>query len=157
MNTFDPSNPEQTSNRERPAPDDPEAPFYQSQGRHNPGQHPSPGYSGFGYPPDMDPDGFAHQQSGWRGRPGWQPWAGGGYSYRRQRRFGFWPVLLVIVLLALFIPPFSHFLFGLVGLGFLVLLILLPFAILRMLLRHRYGWRRQRWHRWNQWGGPWGW
>lgn len=153
MSTFDPNNPEQGSSRERPEPGDPEARFYppytsadsQQQGHQN--------YSGYGYgcPPDMDPDGFARYQGGWQGRPGWQPWAGGGFYYRR-RRFPFWGVLLLIVLAILLIKPVLTFTFALAGLAFVILLFALPFAILGMLLRHHYGrgwgggWGR--WHRW---------
>jgi len=164
---FDDTNPGAAGNRERPAPDDPEAPFYQQQSwqrqsgpqgpQHGPyqGQH----FSGFGYPPGMDPDGFAHQ--GWQGpHPGWQSWGDGGWhGHRRHRHWGrFWGIVLAILLIALFIKPIVHVAFFLVGLGFLILLCLLPFAILGMIFRHRYGWRHG-WHRgWGRhWGGPWDW
>jgi hypothetical protein len=159
MSTFDENNPGAAGNRERPAPDDPEAQFYQQQGQHQSGpQGPGQGQhfsgSGFGYPPGMDPDGFAHQ--GWQGpRPGWQPWAGG-YGHHRHRHFPFWGILLAILLIALLIKPIMHVAFALVGIGFLFLLILLPFAILAMIFRRHYGWRRG-WHRGQHWGGPWGW
>lgn len=152
MSTFDPKNPGQGSERERPEPGDPEARFYppyssgedEEQARQN-----NSGYGyGPGYQPDMDPDGYA-RQSGWYGRPGWQPWAGRGYYYRR-RRFGFWPILLAILLAALLIKPLLTFTFALAGLAFVMLLILLPFAILAMIMRHYYGPRR-----WGGWG-PWG-
>ncbi|HEY7349959.1 MAG TPA: hypothetical protein VH599_16700 [Ktedonobacterales bacterium] len=151
MSTVDPTNPGQGSARERPEPGDPEAQFYpphdpandQEQAR----QHYSGYGSGYGYQPDMDPDGFAHHQGGWQGRPGWQPWAGGGFYYRR-RRFPFWGILLLIVLVALLIKPLLTFTFALAGLAFVILLFLLPFAILGMILHHHYGWRG--------WGGGWG-
>ncbi|HEU5367440.1 MAG TPA: hypothetical protein VFU69_03210 [Ktedonobacterales bacterium] len=150
MSTFGPTNPGQGNERERPAPGDPEAQFYpprddQEQPRQN-----TSGYGyGPGYPPDMDPDGFARYRGGWQGRPGWQPWAGGGFYYRR-RHFPFWGVLLLILLAALFIKPVLTFTFALAGLAFVVLLFLLPFALLAMLLRHHYGWRR--WGGWGRWG-----
>jgi hypothetical protein len=150
MSTFDPTNAGPGSERERPAPGDPEAQFYpprddQGQPRQNTSGY---GYGyGPGYPPDMDPDGFARYQGGWHGRPGWQPWAGGGFYYRR-RRFPFWGVLLLFLLAALLIKPVLTFTFALAGLAFVILLFLLPFALLAMLLHHHYGWRR--------WGGGWG-
>ena len=144
MSTFDPTNAGQGSNRERPEPGDPEAQFYQNSGaaddqtrQHHTGYGP-------GWQPGMDPDGFAHQQGGWQGRPGWQPWAGGGFYYRR-RRFPIWGILLAIVLVALLIKPALTFTFALAGLAFVILAFLLPFLILALILNHFYGG--------NHWGG----
>jgi hypothetical protein len=152
MSTFDPNNPGTGSNRERPEPGDPEAQFYPPPGAGDAQEQARQHYSGYGYgpgcPPDMDPDGFARYRGGWRGRPGWQPWAGGGFYYRR-RRFPIWGILLLIVLVALFIKPVLTFTFALAGLAFIVLLCLLPFAILAMILRHYYG--GQHWGRWGRW------
>ncbi len=150
MNPFDPTN---AGNRERPEPGDPEAPFYppftpvgDQENPNQGGAGPNYGY-GPGYRPDMDPDGFANGYGGWRGRPGWQPWAGGGY-YRR-RRHGFWPILLMILLVALLIKPVLTFTFALAGLAFVILFCLLPFVILGLILSRAFGWRRP-------WGGGWG-
>lgn len=151
MSTFDPNNPGQGSNRERPEPDDPEAQFYPPSGSAGDQEQARQHYTGYGSgpscPPGMDPDGFARYHGGWHGGPGWQPWAGGGFYYRR-RRFPIWGILLVILLAALLIKPLLTFTFALAGLAFIVLLCLLPFAILGMLLHHHYGWRG--------WGGGWG-
>lgn len=148
MNNFGQPDTGTSDNRERPAPGDPEAPFYSSQSSNaNQGQYQ---HTGYGPGPDMDPDGFGNPR-GWQ-QPGWQPWARGPY-YRRRSPWGFWKILLVILLIALLIKPVLHFAFALAGLGFLILLILLPFAILGLLLRHYYGWGRG----WGRWGGPWRW
>ena len=160
MSTFDDSNPENTGNRERPEPGDPEAQFYQNRDNADARQHQQhhTGY-GFGYPPGMDPDGFAHRP-GWHGQPGWQPWAGGGgYYHRRHRHFTFLWFLLAIIVIALLFKPLLHAAFGLVGLGFTLLLILLPFIILGVILRALFWrhWGHRGWRRGGPWGGPWGW
>ncbi len=151
MSTFDPTNPGQGSNRERPEPGDPEAQFYPPFGAGDDQEQAHQHSSGYGYgpgfQPGMDPDGFARYQGGWQGRPGWQPWAGRGFYYRR-RRFPFWGVLLLILLVALFIKPALTFTFALAGLGFIILAFMLPFAILAMILRHHHGR--------GPWGGGWG-
>lgn len=155
MSTYDPTNTGTSNNRERPEPGDPEAQFYppndaandQEQARQqSTGYGPGAGY-GPGFQPDMDPDGFARYGHGWHGGPGWQPWAGRGFYYRR-RRFPFWGILLAILLIALFIKPVLQFTFALAGFAFVVLLVLLPFIILAMIFNHHYGWHR--------WGGGWG-
>ena len=165
MDTFDPQN---TSNRERPAPDDPEAPFYtpnSQTGNNTAGAQRNTGYGpGFGYRPEMDPDGFANQAGGWQGgpgwrggpgwqgRPGWQPWSGGYYRYRHGHNF--WKVLLLILLVALLIGPVLRFTFALAGFAFVVLLLALPFVILGLILSHFFGWGHRgwggggHWHRW---------
>jgi len=155
MNTFDPSNPVNGGNRERPAPGDPEAPFYPPDppagGQEQSYQH-GYGYGyGYGYRPDMDPDGFIGQRGGWQWQPGWQPWARGGYYW--HRRHNFWVVLLLVVLAILLIKPLLTLTFALAGLAFVILLFLLPFAILGIILHHYFGWRSWgggwgRWHRW---------
>jgi hypothetical protein len=154
MSTFDPTNTGQGTNRERPEPGDPEAQFYPPNDATNTQEEARQHYSGYGpgpgFQPDMDPDGFARYGRGWYGGPGWQPWAGRGFYYRR-RRFPFWGILLAIVLIALFIKPVLQFTFALAGFAFVVLLFMLPFLILAMILNHHYGW-----HRWNRWGGGWG-
>jgi hypothetical protein len=149
MSTFDSQNPGQGSNRERPEPGDPEAQFYPPSGDANDQGQARQHYTGYGpgWQPGMDPDGFARSQGGWYGRPGWQPWAGRGFYYRR-RRFPFWGIVLAIVLLALFIKPVLTFTFALAGLGFVILAFLLPFLIIGMILRHYYGR--------GPWGGGWG-
>lgn len=154
MSTFDPTNAGQGSNRERPEPGDPEAQFYPPPGASDDQGQAHQNYTGYGpgYRPDVDPDGFAHQQWGWQCRPGWQPWAGGGFYYRR-RRFPFWGILLVIVLVALLIKPALTFTFALAGLAFVILAFMLPFLILAMILNHFYGNRYWGggWRRWRGW------
>ncbi|HLW00627.1 MAG TPA: hypothetical protein VKT82_18365 [Ktedonobacterales bacterium] len=156
MSTFDPTNAGQGGNRERPEPGDPEAQFYPPPGASNDQEQDRQNYTGYGYGPgyrpDMDPDGFARQQGGWQGRPGWQPWAGGGFYYRR-RHFPIWGIVLAIVLVALLIKPALMFTFALAGLAFVILAFLLPFIILAMIFNHLYGrhyWGGG-WRRWRGW------
>ncbi len=153
MSTFDPTNTGQGSNRERPEPGDPEAQFYPPPDSADDQQQTYQNYTGYGYGagyrPDADPDGFARQQNGWQGGPGWQPWAGGGFCYRR-RHFPIWGIILVILLMVLLFKPALTFTFALAGLAFVILAFMLPFLILGLILNHFYGRR--------YWGGGWrGW
>lgn len=159
MSTFDPTNAGPGSNRERPEPGDPEAQFYPPSGAADDQEQARQQYTGYGYGPGYrpdDPDGFARQQGGWQGgwqgRPGWQPWAGGGFYYRR-RRFPIWGILLAIVLIALLIKPALTFTFALAGLAFVILAFLLPFLILAIILNHFAGGRHwgSGWGRWRGW------
>jgi hypothetical protein len=160
MNTFDPM---ASGNRERPAPDDPEAQFYPpyTPVDHQDGQQSGPfqhhHHHHYGYGPD-DPDGYASPYGGWRGGPQpWQPWAWQGRPWgRRHRGPRFLPFLLLLLLLILFIKPALAFTFALAGLALTILLVLLPFLILGMIFGRHHGWHRH-WgqHGWQHRGGPW--
>ena len=164
MNSFDQPNPSAARDRERPAPDDPEAQFYppytqrasQQSGPQRPygsgpfGQHHH--HHHYGYGPE-DPDGYARPYGGGPGGPQpWQPWAWQGRTWRRHRPHRFLTFLLVLLLVVLFIKPALAFTFALAGLALTLLLILLPLALLGMFFRHRYGWGH---HRGRHWGNPW--
>jgi hypothetical protein len=166
MNTFDPM---ASGDRERPAPDDPEAQFYPPYTTpvdHQEGPQGGPQSGPFhhhhhhhpGYGPD-DPDGYAHSYGGWRGGPQpWQPWAWQGRPWGRRRHRGphIWKFALLLLLIILFIKPALAFTFALAGLALTILLVLLPFIILGMIFgRHRgwhHGWGQ---HGWHHRGGPW--